>query len=256
MQSNTKMSRRGVLGALAAAVPLAVAAPAALAASPPADGKQANGHRPECGCRRCDQKWYVDGRNPYLVTAVIVLAGAEAALERLADDEGSGQVYLDATGALWAVEYQLADLDGVAVLSDPQKVRRKDTCKPHASLGVVPAAVVALYDALDALYDLGAFHCKGDDTCYLCGRSDDALSWLRMSLDVIEDSGGEGQPIDCRADLILARRELLSVQRKAGVSARSRRPAWGSCRTRRPLTGAWKAPWRTVGGWWSTQRRC
>jgi hypothetical protein len=226
MNEKSTTTRRGFLGALAGAAPLALvpaaAAPAARAASP-AHEPVVIRHNPQaapgdcycaaCGAARDDAREAV-ANHPLVLDAFVAVTGAIAALERL-DREHCTDAYCDACLDADAFAYTFVSLFGTL---DSETIHTDDFCarvrraeSPDTSLAPLPGAVVALYDLLDALYDLTAGHPAGG-WCWPCEMADRGAYLAESAVCMLE--GELLAEADDDGWLAVRERELLSDRRK------------------------------------------
>ncbi len=145
-----------------------------------------------------------------LVRAALVAArGAEAALARLAGDPAhkNTDVEYDAAGCRHGVECLLraleCDYDGHL---SPHAGKRLNTSLPS-----LVAARIALFDLLDALLDMTAWHDEDEVTCPTCYECDRAVYVVRQGLHMLACGRGDG----IGAYIVVGEREQLSLDRKA-----------------------------------------
>ncbi len=211
----TNVSRRGFLagvGAVAAAAPLTAAGTAPSSAEPRHDPLLAEADH--CDCRSCRRARRKRGSNPLLLAVLTAAAAADAALDRFLDEHCAGplsacDVCADAAGCQVAVWRVTRDLEGDVVGRADFEPRHVAARRPNAALPAHAAALVAMYDLLDALLDLTAGHC-GDGSCGVCIDSDNAVYHVRVGLELLGCQGAGG----LAAHLAVEERELLSARRK------------------------------------------
>jgi hypothetical protein len=224
----------GALGALAGAVPLALAPTAK--ASPPAKStplrpetsddllsrRQQQPHDPDdarydmCDCMDCCRKRRDTYEHPLVLTALLSTRAAVVALRRVWREhcrDNACSTCLDADAFAYTAETLITSLEGEVGSPDDFDSRMKRASIPDASLNCHLAAVVAVIGLQDALLDLTAGHNCGDPhECYPCDLADSVAYHANLATELLRN-GGDALP--SMSDLlVIARRELLSAERK------------------------------------------
>ena len=138
------------------AAALATATPLALAAAVP-QVQAAHPFDDMCDCRSCRAEDRRRGCHPLMVNVLLTAAAAKAALDRLISTHckvWECDLCLDASGCRYSVEDVIRFMEGDIGGWDGFDGRYKRASVPSAKLPAHPAALIALYDHLDALYDL------------------------------------------------------------------------------------------------------